>query len=67
VVAIQSFFCHSRPCSSRSDLACQDIEMWVISEVSHLQDPSDLQCTVLVAGVLAVVLWLCLRGTAGCW
>jgi hypothetical protein len=39
VVAIQSFFCHSRPCSSRSDLARQDTETEVIFEVPQPPGP----------------------------
>jgi hypothetical protein len=38
------------------DLARQDTEMWVTSEVSsHLQGPSDLLCTPLVTGVAVVM------------
>ena len=55
VVAIQSFFCHSRPCSSRSDLVRQDTKMWIIFEVPHLQGPSDQLCTPLVTGVAVVM------------
>ena len=55
VVAIQSFFCHSRPCSSRSDLVRQDSEMWIVSRAFHLRRPSDLLCTPQVTGVAVVM------------